>query len=72
MDLDALKAALAASPENVPLLMMIAEVLEDQFELGEAREILDRVLALDGEHLKAQVSIARLLDLEGRLSEAII
>ena len=29
MDLDALKIALAASPDNIPLLMMVAKLEED-------------------------------------------
>jgi transitional endoplasmic reticulum ATPase len=72
MNLESLKAALAASPDNIPLLLMVAEALEDEFELGEARETLNRILELDSDHTGAQVAIARILDLEGRLSEAII
>jgi hypothetical protein len=37
MDLQALKIALAASPENIPLLMMVAKGHEDCFELAEAK-----------------------------------
>ncbi len=72
MDLDSLRAALEASPDNVPLLLMIASALEDEFELEDSREMLDRVLKLDPKNSSAQVSIARLIDLEGRTSEAIL
>eukprot|EP00095_Tigriopus_kingsejongensis_P000001 snap_masked-scaffold2972_size10933-processed-gene-0.0-1874123 protein:Tk00001 transcript:snap_masked-scaffold2972_size10933-processed-gene-0.0-mRNA-1 annotation:"cell division protein" len=72
MDLDSLRAALAASPDNVPLLLMVATALEDEFELEESRETLDHVLKLDPRNSPAQVSIARLIDLEGRTSEAIL
>lgn len=72
MDLDALQAALAASPENVPLLHMVAQAHEDQFELEESADVLRRVLELDAGNVKAAVSRARLLDLEGKTSEAIV
>lgn len=72
MDLESLRAALEASPDNIPLLLMVATALEDEFELDESREMLDRVLKLDPKNSGAQVSIARLIDLEGRTSEAIL
>lgn len=72
MDLDSLRAALDASPDNLPLLLMIATALEDEFELEESRALLNRVLKLDPPNSAAQVSIARLIDLEGRTSEAVL
>ena len=72
MDLNSLRAALEASPDNIPLLLMVATALEDEFELEESRGILDRILKLEPEHTQAQISIARLIDLEGRTSEAIL
>jgi tetratricopeptide (TPR) repeat protein len=72
MDLDALKAALAASPDNLPLLLLVAQAHEDRFELDEARRHLDRALAVDPDHGPALVGIARLLDLQGDTSEAIV
>lgn len=72
MDLDALKAALEASPDNVPLLRLVAQACEDQFELDEARIFLDRILAIEPGDAGARVSLARLLDLEGRTSEAVV
>ena len=41
MDLDALRIALDASPENIPLLLMVARLEEDRFALAEARACLD-------------------------------
>ena len=72
MNLEALKAALAASPDNVPLLLMVAEALEDSFELEESREILERVLSHDPTNAVALVSLARILDLDGATSQAIV
>ena len=72
MDLEALKAALAASPDNVPLLMMVGKLHEDHFELAEARACFDRVVALQPDHGEAHVGIARLLDLSGDSSQAAV
>lgn len=72
MDLDALKAALAASPDNIPLLLLVAKALEDRFELADARACLDRVIALQPEHEDAQLGIARLLDMAGESSQAMV
>ncbi len=72
MDLDALKIVLAASPDNVPLLMMVGKLHEDRFELADARACFDRVLVLQPQHGEAQVGIARLLDLAGESSEAAV
>lgn len=72
MDLDALKIALAASPDNIPLLMMVGKLHEDRFELADARACFDRVLVLQPDHGEALVGIARLLDLSGESSEAAV
>lgn len=72
MDLEPLKAALAASPDNVPLLMLVAKAHEDLFELDEARAHLDRVVKLEPNHGEALVGIARLLDLAGESSQAAV
>lgn len=72
MDLEALKAALAASPDNIPLLMMVGKLHEDLFELREARTCFDRVVALQPDHGEAHIGIARLLDLSGESSEAAV
>lgn len=72
MELEALKAALAATPRNVPLLLIVGKIYEDQFELAEARACLDRVLAEDPNQKDALLGIARLLDLSGASSEATV
>ena len=72
MDLDALRIALAASPENVPLMLMIAKLEEDRFAVAEARALFDRVLAVDPGNREALLGIARLLDFTGSGSEAMV
>ena len=72
MDLETLRTALEASPENIPLLLLVAKLEEDQFALAEARNLLDRVLALDPGNREAALGIARLLDFSGETSEAMV
>jgi len=72
MDIGALKAALEASPDNVPLLMLVAKAHEDHFELADAKACFDRVLHLKPDHAEAMLGIARLLDLSGESSHAMI
>jgi transitional endoplasmic reticulum ATPase len=72
MDLEALRNALAASPENIPLLLMVAKLEEDRFAVAEARALLDRVLVLDSRNRDALLGIARLLDFSGESSQAIV
>ncbi|MGB0774492.1 MAG: AAA family ATPase, partial [Akkermansiaceae bacterium] len=72
MDIDSLKVALQASPNNVPLLLLVAKAYEDEFELAEARAQYDRVLEIDPSHAQAMVAVAHLIDLDGRSSEAIL
>jgi transitional endoplasmic reticulum ATPase len=72
MEFEALQAALAATPRNVPLLMIVGKMHEDRFELAEARACFDRVLAEDPQHADGHLGIARLLDLSGESSEAAV
>lgn len=72
MDLDALKLALAASPDNIPLLMLVAKAHEDRFELADARACFERVVALQPGHPAASLGIARLLDMAGETSQAVV
>jgi transitional endoplasmic reticulum ATPase len=72
MDLEALKMALAASPDNVPLLLLVAKAHEDCFELANARACLDHVVSLQPNHAEALLGIARLMDLAGESSEAVV
>lgn len=72
MDLEGLRKALAASPDNIPLILMIAKEEEALFSLAEARAMFDKVLALDAGNAEALLGIARLLDFTGNSSEAMV
>jgi transitional endoplasmic reticulum ATPase len=72
MEFEALKAALAASPANIPLLILVGKMHEDRFELADARACFDRVIAQQSDHAEAHLGIARLLDLGGESSEAAV
>lgn len=72
MDLNALKAALEASPENVPLLLLIAQEHLDRFDLDEADSYLKKATQLQPGHAKVQLLAARLSSLQGHISEAIV
>ena len=71
-DIESLKQALAVSPDNIPLLLLLADAHMDQFQLNEARETLERVIATDPSNSEAKTKIAKLLDLNGKSSEAIL
>ena len=49
MVIEALSQATAVSPNNVPLLRLLAEALADAFKLDEARATYDRILVLEPE-----------------------
>ena len=72
MDLEGLRAALAASPENIPLTLMVAKAEEERFSMADARTMFDKVLSLDPGNPQALLGIARLLDFTGNTSEAIV
>ena len=71
-DLDALRTALACSPDNAPLLMLYAEACLAELQTDEARRAFDRVASLDVGHVGAQLGIARCLHLEGDISGAVV
>ena len=50
MDLAALRNALAASPDNVALILLIAKEEEAMFSFAEARAMFDKALTLDSEN----------------------
>nr|MBP6785825.1 tetratricopeptide repeat protein [Verrucomicrobiales bacterium] len=71
-DINSLKQALAVSPDNVPLLLMLAEAYLDQFSLDEAKASYEAVLRVDPVNPYARTHLAQLLDLDGKSSEAIL
>ncbi len=72
MDLEALRQAIEVSPDNVPLLILLAKALTDAFELDEAKATYDRVLEREPENDAAALGTARVLHLQGKTSEAIV
>jgi len=71
-DIESLKQALAVSPNNVPLILLLANAYIDQFNLEEARTRFDQVLAIEPENAEAKTGVAQILDLNGKTSEAVI
>jgi transitional endoplasmic reticulum ATPase len=71
-DIESLKTALAVSPDNVPLLLMLAHAQMETFALDDARATLERVIVQDPNHPEARTAIAQVLDLNGHGSEAIL
>ena len=57
--LEPLRTAVAVSPDNVPLLLLVGEGCLDQFLFAEARENFQRVLANEPANATAQLGLAR-------------
>lgn len=70
--LDPLRQAVAVSPTNVPLLLLLAQACLDEWSLEEARGAYEKVLALEPGRVEARLGVARLLHLDGKISEAIV
>lgn len=67
---DALKSALAHSPDNIPLLLLYAEACLAEWETEEALTSYERVMRLQPDHADAALGQARTLFMGGRTSEA--
>jgi tetratricopeptide (TPR) repeat protein len=70
--LDALREALAVSPDNPPLLLLYAQGCLDEWLLDEARAVFEKILTRDPAHADAQLGVARVLHLAGKTSEAAV
>ncbi len=70
--LDALRQALAVSPDNPPLLLLYAQGCLDEWLLDDARTGFEKILVHDPAHPEAHVGIARVLHLAGKTSEAAV
>ncbi|MBL8019305.1 MAG: AAA family ATPase [Leptospirales bacterium] len=71
-DIDALRRAAQQSPDNVPLLLLLAEACINASNANEARETFERALAIDGNLPEAMLGIARAILLLEKRSEAIV
>jgi len=70
--LDPLRQAVALSPDNLPLLMLLAHACLDEWSLEEARSVFERALQLDPARPEPKLGIARILHLSGKTSEAVV
>ena len=70
--LEPLRAAVAVSPDNVPLLLLLANACMEEWSLEEGRDIFDRILRIDPARMEAKLGIAKILHLSGKTSEAIV
>src|SRR5687767_11826780 len=70
--LDALREALAVSPQNAPLLLVFAQACLEEWLLDDARVAFEQLLALDPASVEAKLGLARVLHLAGRSSEAAV
>ena len=70
--LDPLRQAVAVSPDNLPLLLLLAQSCLDEWSLDEARSVFERILRLDPARPEAKVGVARVLHLTGKTSEAVV
>ncbi len=71
-EIDSLKQALAVSPDNVPLLLMLGNAHMASFQIEEARQVFTHLLKVDPSNAEAKTCLARLLDVSGKSSEAIL
>ncbi len=69
---DALRAASQLSPDNVPLLLLLAQALLDEQDAAGSRETCERVLQLQPSHREGTLGLARALLAEGKTSPAAV
>lgn len=70
--LDTLRQALAVSPDNVPLLLLMAQGSHEEFQIDEARSFYERVLKLETKNREGRLGLCRVLHSQGKTSEAIV
>jgi AAA+ superfamily predicted ATPase len=70
--LDPLRQAAEISPDNIPLLLMLADGCVAEWELEEARSLYERVLRLEPGKPAGLLGVARTLHLGGKSSEAVV
>lgn len=70
--LDALRKAVAVSPDNVPLLFLLAQALLAEKSFAEARDIYERILRVQPDNPDARRGLINAIFNAGRVSEAIV
>ena len=68
----ALRQALAHSPDNVPLLLLLGEACLNEFSLDEGREAFEKAAQLEPANPTAKLGIARVFYLTGEISQAVV
>lgn len=71
-NLDALRLALQHSPDNAPLLLLLAEGCFEEGLIDEAAGCFQRVLNVEPLHTDARLGLARAALLQGKTSEAAV
>lgn len=71
-DLDALREALKYSPDNLPLLLLLAGACLDEGLIGEAEGCYQQVLKREPAHVGARLGLARAAFLQGQTSQAAV
>ena len=71
-NLDCLRQAVAVSPDNLPLLVMLGEGCLDHFLYDEAKLHFQRALAQQPDHSGALLGLAHTAYKQGNLSEAFV
>jgi len=71
-DLESLKQALAASPGNVPLRLLLAGAFLEHFQLDESREQYEEAVRIDPGNIDARLGVVNVVNLQGRTSEAVV
>ncbi len=71
-NLDSLRKAVAVSPDNLPLLLMLGDALLENFIGEEAAETFEAALKVEPSSLPAKLGYIRALDFSGKVSEAIL
>lgn len=71
-NLEGIRLALQHSPENLPLLLLLAEGCLDEGLIEEAGRHFQRALNLDPAHVEARLGLARAAFMQGALSQAAV
>lgn len=69
---DALRQALAVSPDNIPLLLLFADACFNELSIDESRTAYEKILSIDPRHKEAQLGLIKTLQQQGKTSEAIV
>src|SRR6516164_7018980 len=72
LTIESLRKALDLSPDNIPLRLLYAQACLDENALEEGRSSYRRILEKEPGNHEAKLGLARLAQLSGNVSEAIV